>query len=416
MSNTTPSSVQEALAAGDLAAAEAGPGRIGTTTVSCEVLCIGVFFDGTNNSREHVGMPGINWHTNVDFLERLYAEGVPDTGAYQGQIRQFIFGKHYARGIAVAADGRAQMRSGAIGTGEDGVADRVSETIDAVNRQIAELVAGKQVCDIVLDVFGFSRGASAARYFANQVRAWAVGAEHGGATVRFLGLFDTVSSIYFPGRTTGLSDLPLKTSGLHGAEILHITAEDELRRNFPLTRSYGREIGMVGAHADIGGGRYQPGVAEQGIFDYSPYVASGTHEWIMERWGLDGSRAPFSSNEHGESLSSPGVPTALMRGGDRAMLNWSAEHGLQNVSLRIMFDAAKRAGVPLPPEVPDTIAGQDVSLHGDLHQYYAMFRDNGVCADRNFKDRIRRRYAQFCGRNDEVNALEVTGRRRESRL
>lgn len=62
MNDMTQPTALEALAAGEAAAAEAGPGEVGVTTVSCDVACVGVFFDGTNNSRDHVGMEDIGWH------------------------------------------------------------------------------------------------------------------------------------------------------------------------------------------------------------------------------------------------------------------------------------------------------------------------------------------------------------------
>lgn len=275
MNELAPPSPKEALRVAESAAAEAGSGDVGVTTASCDVICIGVFFDGTNNSRDHVGMPDINWHSNVDFLERLYTEKVSSTASYKGQMRQFIYGKQYMRGIAVRADGSTSALAGARGMGEEGVYERVQEAIGIINPLINELTAGKLGCEIVLDVFGFSRGAAAARYFANQVRASAIAPEHGGATVRFLGLFDTVSSIYFPGRMTGTSDTPITTGNLHGTAIFHIIAADEMRVNFPLSRCYGTEVFMVGSHSDIGGGRYAPGIPGNGSYDYSPFVAQG---------------------------------------------------------------------------------------------------------------------------------------------
>jgi hypothetical protein len=409
MNDTTSVTPQEAVRVADEIAAEMGGGSVGTTTMSCDVICIGVFFDGTFNSRDHVGMPDINWHTNVDFLEAIYAEEVPDIAIYKGQPRKFIYGKQYVRGIAVREDGSTDtIAGGARGLGDEGVSARVLETIEAVNAQIRQLAAGKQVCDIVLDVFGFSRGAAAARFFANQVQAWAVGGEYGGATVRFLGIFDTVSSIYFPGQMVGLSDLPLTTSNLRDTEVCHIIAADEIRVNFPSTRAYGTEIYMVGSHSDIGGGRYEPGISSGGTYDYSPYVERGLHDWIIEKWGVAGDRRTYAANDQGDNLSGPGIPSQLTRGGDRAMFTWNSEHGLQNVSLRIMFDEAKKAGVPLPPEVPNRINDQDVSLHGDLQQYYSFFKEYGQCSDPDFENLIRRRYAQFSGQNDPVGAMAVS--------
>ena len=69
---TTPG---EALKASGAAGAEAGSRSAGSTTVSCDLVRLGVFFDGTGNSRAHVGTDLIDsWHSNVDLLARLYDE------------------------------------------------------------------------------------------------------------------------------------------------------------------------------------------------------------------------------------------------------------------------------------------------------------------------------------------------------
>ena len=73
MTNEPQLSIAEVLAASHAAAAEVGSGSVGRIAASCDVICIGVFFDGTYSSRDHVGQPGINWHTNVDLLDELYA-------------------------------------------------------------------------------------------------------------------------------------------------------------------------------------------------------------------------------------------------------------------------------------------------------------------------------------------------------
>ena len=55
-------------------APEAGTAPADTIGVSCSLVRAGVFFDGTGNSRDHVPVEGVTWHTNVDVLERNYLE------------------------------------------------------------------------------------------------------------------------------------------------------------------------------------------------------------------------------------------------------------------------------------------------------------------------------------------------------
>lgn len=126
---------------------------------------------------------------------------------------------------------------------------------------------------ITLDVVGFSRGAAAARHFANQViqrnlsgyyntTMW--GFEPDGSRrhciaidIRFMGLFDTVLSHAPEGLDLSVSS--------HIGRVSHAVAVNEHRALFPLEsvetayadRGSGSntvEMGFIGAHADIGGG------------------------------------------------------------------------------------------------------------------------------------------------------------------
>lgn len=148
------------------------------------------------------------------------------------------------------------------------------------------------VDNIYLSIFGFSRGATQARAFANWLRSLcqldAVLAQRSGmslggfpVTFDFMGLFDTVASVGL-GNTLGNSLLGKAFDG-HQAwadtedslrvppEIpcLHIVAAHELRRSFPvdsisvggLVSSKAAEVVFPGVHSDVGCG-YMP--TEQG--------------------------------------------------------------------------------------------------------------------------------------------------------
>lgn len=127
------------------------------------------------------------------------------------------------------------------------------------------------------DVFGFSRGAAAARHFVNEVNRREAGPLHellygSGAPlvvgftsdrdvqVVFVGLFDTVSAI---GTLAGglsvrnnndggvLTRLPTGSA----REVVHLVARNEHRANFMLTTvsPEHHEILLPGVHSDIGG-------------------------------------------------------------------------------------------------------------------------------------------------------------------
>ena len=134
---------------------------------------------------------------------------------------------------------------------------------------------------IKVDVFGFSRGAAAARHFANDLhkgadsllaKAIPAGSEmlidtfswqvQRDITVNFIGLFDTVAGIvsplvgdFSPGNAR-VSGLNLGLSASVARKVVQLVARDEHRLNFALTRT-DNDIVLPGAHSDIGGG-YPP--------------------------------------------------------------------------------------------------------------------------------------------------------------
>jgi len=109
-----------------------------------------------------------------------------------------------------------------------------------------------------VDIIGFSRGSAEARDFANILKK--KGYKGCPVKIRFLGIFDTVGSMGFPGN--GL-DIGFDFSISDNVQtVAHAIAGDETRRLFPLihirTDSIGRnERRFKGAHADVGGGGYK---------------------------------------------------------------------------------------------------------------------------------------------------------------
>lgn len=147
-------------------------------------------------------------------------------------------------------------------------------------QRLADLVRSHQreVLDINISVFGFSRGAAQARAFVNRLFEIAKYNNEGCAHVlagiplnfTFLGIFDTVASV-------GSSSMLRVAKGrmawadgdmmsIHPAvqKCVHFLALHEQRINFPLDRAVGsnaKEVLYPGMHSDVGGG-YAPG--EQG--------------------------------------------------------------------------------------------------------------------------------------------------------
>lgn len=68
-------------------------------------------------------------------------------------------------------------------------------------------------CFVLLDTFGFSRGACVARDFANHVKDGAIEFAGRKAEVIFMGLWDSVSSIGKPGNTGDWPDENVRIRG-----------------------------------------------------------------------------------------------------------------------------------------------------------------------------------------------------------
>lgn len=119
---------------------------------------------------------------------------------------------------------------------------------------------------VFTSVFGFSCWAVAARYFvaqwkAEQNLATQLAAPQAAIEIKFVGLFDTVSSVgYGLGFGSNVQELGLDLGGVP-KKVVHLTAANEYRKNFALTTidsslgvGGGFECKLPGVHSDIGGG------------------------------------------------------------------------------------------------------------------------------------------------------------------
>ena len=379
------------------ASAEAGPGAADSIAVTCDLIRLGVFFDGTGNSRNHAGRGDVSWRTNVDLLQLKYdGMGPPEIRTVNGVRRKVNYGSLYARGIGIKANGESSWGGMIFGTGDEGVKERVEQTINAVRTQLRAEANGMEVCDLFFDVFGFSRGAAAARHFANRTPNARLSVQGTAPRVEFMGLFDTVVMI---GRGVNVDgtrdDVNVNTRGA-ARRIVHITADDEIRANFPLTHARGeRRIRMTGVHSDIGGG-YNPNVRDdqRGRFAFEHEDYPGLPAYLRDRWGLT------TTNGTGADRTSPDTLVSVRqswrqphdRGEWHSTFNWSCQHGLQFVALRLMFEQARAFGVPLQPWT-DRIAGVDVSIDGLLEDYYTALRGGRQTAE--LERRVRLRYSHI---------------------
>lgn len=292
--------------------------KISEKTVVCNrkpvpgvTLTIGMFFDGTGNNVFNIDKRLLNTCTNMDVgVKEVDAEsctrklGMSSNGAgsylgYYSNIHwlntlyvldgQVTLDKTlYQQAIYIEGVGTAKYKEDSLigmGVGEifEGVVDKVNEGISQISDAIARVFSSDSGVDyaiekIQFDVFGFSRGAAAARHFCNRIRngdkaiqqAITKGLngrnQHGkpAGEVRFLGLFDTVCAV---GSVSDLFDvhggvnpgIELALPKDIAQKVFQITAMHECRYNFSLNsiKEAWPELSLPGVHSDIGGG-YNP--------------------------------------------------------------------------------------------------------------------------------------------------------------
>ena len=257
-----------------------------------------------------------NPYSNIVKLHDLYKEK-SETDLRTKKNKYTL--KQYVEGIGTEKYKEDSIGGSSIGRGDTGIIAKVERGIkDLVREKIATLPKDKKIYKIVFDVFGFSRGAAAARHFCNEVKKPAyyvtrtkrdpydkydrnariltdekdlvkhaggiLGAElnkiglkpyeetYNNIEIRFLGLFDTVVSDLVVKENIGykiapffngipiiaqeyLEDIKTNISGLGIKKVFQIRANDEWRANFAYTPTEdGYTLYMLGAHSDIGGG------------------------------------------------------------------------------------------------------------------------------------------------------------------
>ncbi|WP_338545341.1 PAAR domain-containing protein [Pseudomonas benzopyrenica] len=211
--------------------------------------------------------------TNIARLYRLYESDV-DRKLDKSEVQASI--SVYIEGIGTQAGQPDNLFSMGTGVGKSGVlacvqnfpsafADRYDQFKRSNPNTIVEAVE--------FDLFGFSRGAAAARHFANEVLKADGGIAAAGllpcftwkrakARLSFIGLFDTVAAVADPLRGD-FSPANAVNPGLNlylpancALKVVQLAAQHEYRRNFALTSvaPEHEEIFLPGAHADVGGG------------------------------------------------------------------------------------------------------------------------------------------------------------------
>lgn len=259
----------------------------------------GLFFDGTKNNKDNTdarsntgqknqaikaknaykdygGKPTENTSYNNDWsnVARMWSMYEKDSAIY-------------IEGIGTVKYGDDEMNGYAYGSKETGIKEKVKKGCEELAKKIKSKTATGKKVNLTLDVFGFSRGSAAARNFVHEISKtqknnvfgiFGIELNNLGVelskikiTVRFLGIYDTVSSYSedvwtsSPDFTNDITELNLNDIR-KAKNIIHFTANDEHRENFDLTDVrgydnkkkmnvyYGTEKIFPGVHSDIGGG------------------------------------------------------------------------------------------------------------------------------------------------------------------
>ena len=214
-----------------------------------------------------------NAETNIARLFRLYKN---DSERSLEQDESIAKLRIYIEGIGTRAGQPDSLLSMGTGLGSSGVLACVQTFPAAFSKRYDEFRLSNPdviVEAVEFDLFGFSRGAAAARHFANEVLkaeggiaamglapcfAW----QRAKVTLNFIGLFDTVAAVADPLRGD-FSPANAVNPGLNlylpagcARKVVQLAAGYEYRRNFALisVAPEHEEITLPGVHADLGGG------------------------------------------------------------------------------------------------------------------------------------------------------------------
>lgn len=382
-------------------------------------LVLGIFFDGTGNNavnthnmleacsaqhfdidspdaesilqrtaEEKMGITGTGatsyagYYSNIHWLSELYQRKLSESGEY------LQYGV-YIEGVGTQAGKPDSVIGMGLGVADSGVIAKTDDAVQLLSETIAsalDLLRGRYIVDSLLfDIFGFSRGAAAARHFANRVQStdpaivnavssglsnYSYNGKPAGRT-RFIGIFDTVAAIGTP--VNGLNPHSADTGEVNlylhpgvAEKVFHITAQHECRYNFALNSVSPAwpELALPGVHSDIGGGYlpqtrenlfltrplvetvpadlpkgrsdvYQQAIDQLPVLERSPAVAPiiRTSAITPEVWE-DG----FAHNDRYGQMQKRTFAALTLR--QRIVMN-----GWSMVTLRVMIEAAKEAGV-----------------------------------------------------------------------
>lgn len=337
------------------------------------------FYEATRSKKyklfgERVGEGGESYEngfTNIASLDGYMSEQ-PAQGY---DITQLI----YTEGAGTMNNAGDKTIGYGIGVGEAGVKNKCEKGInEAVSKIIEGKIGTEQINSeeyyiklLTIDVFGFSRGATTARYAIHRLlkdekkplkkRLQDYGYDTSKVEVCFAGLFDTVSShgISFSNDVRKLELDAVKEA----KKVLHLAAAEEYRKNFSLTNiksagGKGEEYFLPGVHSDVGGSYRDPEGSSEGFYLYSgspSKVKADRTTLIAEGW--------YTEDEilYEEEIDEFGQPVYARTKANR--------NGIRNaycqIPLKIMAKSAREQGLSIKADL-ESRADSSINKFQDL--------------------------------------------------
>ncbi|WP_448511428.1 T6SS phospholipase effector Tle1-like catalytic domain-containing protein [Photorhabdus laumondii] len=237
------------------------------------VIRIGVFFDGTGQNANNLLKSQEKDEMLFSNIYRLYT-------CYDNKASVYVEGVGTKNGEPDKTFPQAIGADNMFFPGY-GVSAKYNNAVSGAKEKLKEILSlldpeKKSNISVKFDLFGFSRGAAIARHFANMLHSRdksiieplneVVENKKGSFSndsyeVTFLGLFDTVSTIWSynpfnePHDSGKTGELKVCIKKGVAKDAFQITAMHECRYNFPLYSIDGiyPELELPGAHSDIGG-------------------------------------------------------------------------------------------------------------------------------------------------------------------
>ena len=237
----------------------------GGTCTDCHVdfFTVHVFFDGTGNNRFNTEVFRESSKKARRYINFVTGIGSVSYENYYSNIALLFMAIKVSKVVkAIYIEGagtvkyKADTRRGMmLGWAEAGREARIEEAFEKLEKTVDKVNKSR----VILNVYGFSRGASWARHFCHLVKA--KNSKWKQSKINFVGIYDTVSSDGIEIHND-IEELGLDIGKAEEINyIAHLTAQNDYREKFPLTPIHraikdgiGFECSFPGAHSNLGGG------------------------------------------------------------------------------------------------------------------------------------------------------------------